>query len=140
MDEHKEDLKDIFTVSKKNTAKIFDVTKKTNPKYHQSIVKLQQDYIDAWKNVINSAISLELEYANNTGFLTNVSESTLQTVRDMVELSIQTYLQQNKFISDTVETTKQSFTTFNATTKSFTVLNKEIIEYLMSTYESKFST
>lgn len=45
------------------------------------------------KNVINSTISLELEYANNTGFLTNVSESTLQTIRDMAELSIQTYLQ-----------------------------------------------
>ena len=95
MKELVEDPKDIFTISKRNNAKLFDVTKKTNSKYHQSIVKLQQDYIDAWKKVINSAISLELEYANNAGFLTNVSESTLQTIRDMAELSIQTYLQQN---------------------------------------------
>ena len=140
MDELGKDSNDIFAISKKNTTKIFDAAKKTNPKYHQSIVKLQHDYIDAWKNVINSAISLELEYANNAGSLTNVSESTLQTIREMTELSIQAYLKQNMFLSDSVDTIKQSFSSFNATTKSFTNLNKEIMEYLMSIYDSKLST
>lgn len=140
MDKHNQKPKDIFTVSKKNTGIFFDITKKTSPKYHQSIVKLQQNYIDAWKNVMNSAISLELGFATNAGFLTNVSESSLQTIHDMTELSIQAYLQQNKIIYDTVETTKQSFTTFNDTTKSFTTFNKEILECLMSIYKPKLKT
>ncbi|MDH3341287.1 MAG: hypothetical protein OEL84_08375 [Nitrosopumilus sp.] len=100
-------------------------------------MKLQQDYIDAWKNVINSAIVLKLEYTNNAGFLANISESTPQNIRNMIELSIKTYLQQNKFLFDTVTMTKQSFTIFNNVTTSFTDLNKEIIDYLMSTYEPK---
>jgi hypothetical protein len=129
--------KDIFTISKQNASRFFDETKKTSPKYHQSIVKLQQDYIDAWKTVINSAISLEQEYASNAGLPTNVSESTLQTIRDMTELSIQAYLQQNKKILDGCETTAQTFTIFNETTKSFVSLNKEIMEYLLSVYEQK---
>ena len=140
MDELPQDQKNIFTVSKKNNAGFFGVTNKTSQKYNQSIGKLQQDYIDAWKNVINSAIVLRLEYANNAGFGTNISKSTLQNIRDMVELSIQTYLQQNKFLFDTVTMAKQSFTAFNNVTASFTDLNKEIIDYLMSAYEPKLRT
>jgi len=140
MKEFLQEQKDIFTISKKNNARFFDATKKISPKYHQSIVKLQQDYVDAWKTVINSAISLELEYANSAGFLPNVSESTLQTIHDMTELSIQAYLQQNKIMFDTVGTTEQTFATFNDTTKSFTSLNKEIMEFLMSMYGGKLKT
>ncbi|QLH06328.1 hypothetical protein [Nitrosopumilus ureiphilus] len=140
MNEFLQKHKDIFTISKTNNARFFDATKKISPKYHQSIVRLQQDYIDAWKTVINSAISLELEYANNAGFVPNVSESTLQTIHEMTELSIQAYLQQNKIIFDTVVTTKQAFATFNDTTKSFTSMNKEIMEFLMSMYEEKLKT
>lgn len=103
-------------------------------------MKLQQDYVDTWKTVINSAISLELEYANSVGFLPNVSESTLQTIHDMTELSIQAYLQQNKIMFDTVGITEQTFATFNDTTKSFTSLNKEIMEFLMSMYGGKLKT
>jgi len=138
--EFPQDPKNFFTISKKNNARFFNETRKISPKYHQSIVHLQQDYIDAWKTVINTAISLEQEYATNAGFLTNVSETTLQTIRDMVELSNQAYLQQNKLTFDTVKTTKDAFSIFNETTKSFALLNEEIIRYLMSIYDLKLKT
>jgi len=77
---------------------------------------------------------------NNAGFWTNISEPTSQNIRDMVELSIQTYLQQNTFLLDTVTMAKQSFITLNNVTTSFTDLNKEIIDYLMSTCEPKLRT
>ena len=38
-------------------------TEKTTPKYQDSAAELQKNYIAAWKNVINSAIALEQEYA-----------------------------------------------------------------------------
>ena len=55
-------------------------------------MKLQQDYIDAWKTMINSAISLEQEYAFEEGFLIDVPESVLQTIHDLTEASIQAHL------------------------------------------------
>lgn len=137
MGEMTQESKDVFTASKKSNARIFNATKNTSPEIHQSLVRLQQDYIDAWKTVINSAISLEKEYANKVGFLPKVSESSLQIINEMAEMSIQAYLKQNKFIFDTVGTTEQAFATFNDTTKSFTLINKEIMEFLMSKYGMK---
>lgn len=135
-----ESIQDVFSISKKNVVRFFNEARKTSPKYHQSLVKLQQDYVDAWKSVISYTISLEQEYATNVGFSTKVPDSTLQIIHDMTELSIQAYLQQNKSIFDTVETTKKAFTKFNETTKTFASLNKEIMEYLMSVYEQKLLT
>jgi len=54
--------KDVLTISKDNIDEILNHIQKTTPKYHQSVVDLQRDYIDAWKTVINTAISLEKEY------------------------------------------------------------------------------
>jgi len=140
MDAPPQDQKNIFMMSKKNTAEFFGVTKKTSQKYNKSIMKLQQNYIDVWKNVINAAISLELGCANNAVFLTNISESDLQIICDMTELSIQAYLRQNKFLFDRLTMTKQSFTTFSYAATSFAGLNKEIMGYLMSICEPKSRT
>lgn len=140
MNKSTHDQDNILSISKKNVDRFFNEVKKTSPKYHQSIVDLQQDYIDAWKTVINSAILLEQEYATQVGFLSNVPESRLQTIRDMIDVSIQAYLQQNKFTLDTAEATKQAFAVFNEHTKSFASLNKEIMGYLMSVFEQKLKT
>jgi len=140
MDKSSHESKDLFGVSKKNIARFFDEIEKSTPKYHQSVAKLQQDYIDAWKTVINSAISLEQEYAIKAGFKTEVPESVLKTIRDITDFSLQAYANQNKITVNTSETTKQAFKTFNQNTKSFATLNKEIMGYLMSVFEQKLNT
>ncbi|KEQ56438.1 hypothetical protein AAA799B03_01321 [Marine Group I thaumarchaeote SCGC AAA799-B03] len=128
---------DMFTISTRNINKFFREMEKNPTKYSKSFTKLQQEYINAWKTVINSVISLEREYASNAGFLTDATESSLQTVREMTDASIQAYLQQNMTTLLTVEATKQAFSTFNENTKSFVSLNEEIMEYLMSLFEQK---
>lgn len=128
---------DIFGVSKKNVDRFFDQIEKSSPKYHQSVAKLQQDYMDAWKTVINSAISLEQEYAIKAGYKTEVPESVLKTIRDITDISLQAYANQNKITANTSEATKQAFKTFNQNTKSFATLNKEIMGYIMSIFEQK---
>ena len=54
-----QESKDIFSVCKKNVDRFFQEIEKTTPRYQQSVSNLQQDYLDAWKNVISSAIALE---------------------------------------------------------------------------------
>ena len=140
MDKSSQESKDLFGVSKKNVERFFNEVEKSAPRYHQSVVKLQQDYIDAWKTVINSAISLEQEYATKAGYKTDVPESVLKTIRDITDISLQAYASQNKIATDTSEATKQAFKTFNQNTKSFATLNKEIMGYIMSVFEQKLNT
>ncbi len=140
MSKSNQNTKDIFGVSKKNIERFFTEIEKSSPKYHQSVAKLQQDYIDAWKTVINSAISLEQEYATNAGYKLEVPDSVLKTIRDITDISLQAYSNQNKISVDTSEATKQAFKTFNQNTKSFATLNKEIMGYIMSVFEQKLNT
>ena len=140
MSKSNQNTKDIFDVSKKNIERFFIEIEKSSPKYHQSVAKLQQDYIDAWKTVINSAISLEQEYATNAGYKLEVPDSVLKTIRDITDISLQAYVNQNKISVDTSEATKQAFKTFNQNTKSFATLNKEIMGYIMSVFEQKLNT
>ncbi len=139
MTKSSQESKDLFGVSKKNVERFFNEVEKSAPKYHQSVAKLQQDYIDAWKTVINSAISLEQEYATNAGYKMQVPDSVLKTIREITDISLQAYAQQNKINADTTEATKQAFKTFNQNTKSFATLNKEIMGYIMSVFEQKLN-
>jgi len=134
-----QEAKDIFSVCKKNVDKFFQEIEKTTPQYQQSIANLQQDYIDAWKNVISSAIALEKEYATKTGMHVNVPDATLQTVRDITEQAMKAYTSQNKILQDTTEVTKQAFSTFNQNTKSLASLNRNIMGFMMSVFEQKSS-
>lgn len=124
-------------MSKKNSERFFNQIKKTSPKYHQAMTNIQQDYVEAWKTVINSTISLEQEYAIKAGFLTDRYESSMQMIHEMIEASILAYLQQNQLIFDSNRITKQTFDTFMQNTKSFSSLNKEILEYLLNLFEQK---
>lgn len=128
---------DIFSLSQKNVNIFFNEIQNTTPKFNQSILKLHQDYVDAWKAVINSAILLEKEYATKVGLSVDVSDSILKTIHDITEISIKAYLQQNKLALDTSKVSKQVFDTFNQNTKSFVSLNQEIMDYLMSAFEKK---
>ncbi len=130
---------DIIGVSKKNIERFFNEIEKSTPKYNQTVSKLQQEYIDAWKTVINSAISLEQEYATKAGYKMDVPESVLRTIRDITDISLQAYAQQNKINADTTEATKQAFKTFNQNTKSFATLNREIMGFIMSVFEQKLN-
>jgi uncharacterized protein with PIN domain len=140
MDKSSHQSKDLFGISKKNIDRFFNEVEKSSPKYHQSVAKLQQDYIDAWKTVISSAISLEQEYAVKAGYKTEVPESVLKTIRDITDFSLEAYANQNKITTNTSEATKQAFKTFNQNTKSFATLNKEIMGYIMSVFEQKLNT
>ena len=131
---------DVFTLSKKNIRSFFNEIEKTSPEINQSLTKLQQNYIYAWKTLINSAISLEQEYVTKSGFMIDVPESVLQTIHDLTEASIQAYLQQNKLIINSAEASKQIFSIFNENTQSFTRLNEEIMGYLMFVFEQKSKT
>ena len=132
--------KDVFAECKQNVAKFFTEVEKSAPRYHQSIAKLQENYVEAWKNVINSAITLEQEYANKAGLNTHVPEATLKTIREITEQTLKAYETQNKIAVGSAEGTTEAFNAFNENTKSFASLNRNIMESMMSTFQQKSKT
>ncbi len=132
--------KDIFSVCKKNVDKFFSEIEKSTPRYQESLQKQQQDYLNAWKNVISSAISLEQEYATKAGFNVDVPEATLGAIREITQQAIKAYEVQNKVATDTAQATKQAFNAFNENTKAFASLNKNIMGFMMSAIQQYSKT
>ena len=132
--------KDIFSVCKKNVDKFFSEIEKSTPRYQESLQKQQQDYLNAWKNVISSAISLEQEYATKAGFNVDVPEATLSAIREITQQALKTYEVQNKVATDTAQATKQAFNAFNENTKAFASLNKNIMGFMMSAIQQYSKT
>ncbi len=135
-----QEQKDIFSVCKKNVDKFFSEIEKSTPRYQQSVQKQQRDYLNAWKSVINSAISLEQEYATKAGFNVDVPEATLSAIREVTQQAIKAYEAQNKVVMDASEATKQAFNALNENTKSFASLNRNIMGFIMSVLEQRPKT
>jgi hypothetical protein len=129
--------KDIFSICQKNVDKFFTDIEKSMPKYQESSAKLQKDYITAWKNVINSAIALEQEYATKAGLKVDVPEAAMDSVRTITKQVSETLTAQNKSVMDSAEITKQAFDAFNENTKSFASLNRNIMGFMMSVLEQR---
>jgi len=133
-------LKDVFTECKQNVAKFFSEVEKSTPRYEQSVARLQENYVEAWKNVINSAIALEQVYVNKAGLNAEVPEATLKIIRDITEQAIKAYETQNKITLDSADEITKTFNSFTENTKSFASLNKNIMESTMSSLKQKSKT
>ncbi len=135
-----QESKDIFSICTKNVEKFFSEVEKSVPKYQESAAELQKNYIAAWKNVINSAIALEQEYATKAGLRVDVPEATMDAVRTITRQTSDALAAQNKAVTNSSEATKQAFNAFNENTKSFASLNRNIMGFMMSVLEKSPTT
>jgi len=115
----------------------FSMKLKNQHHYQQLTSNIQQNYHEAWKNVINSSIALEQEYATKAGLKTDVPEGTLKAIQDITDQAIAVYTAQNKIAFDATDTTKKAFDAFNENTKSFATLNKNMMQLMMSVFTQK---
>lgn len=127
-----QESKEIYTVFKQNVDKYFDEVEKTTPQYLQSITNLQQEYTAAWKNAIESVISLQQEFATKAGINTNVPAVVVKLINDTTEEMIKARTVQNKVVLAAIDTTKQNVKTFNDNAKAFAELNENILQSWIS--------
>jgi len=132
MSKSADEPKNIFTECKKNTEKFFKEIDKSSPVYHQIATDIQRNYLDAWKNVINSSIAIQQEYATKTGLNVNIPEETIQAIQNMIERATIAYQNQNKFVFDSSETSKKAFDVFSENTMILASLNKNMMELMTS--------
>ncbi len=126
--------KDAFSVYQENVDKIFTTIKQSVPQYHQSITNIQQEYLQAYENIVDSSIALQKEYAKKFGIAATIPETMIKTIRDSTEEFAKAASIQNQIALATIDATQQNIKTFNDNAKSFANLNKNILQSWISTF------
>ncbi|MEK0318467.1 MAG: hypothetical protein QQN43_02715 [Nitrosopumilus sp.] len=136
-DKQTTNTKDVYGVSQQNVDKYFNGIKQQVPRYHQSVTNVQQEYLDACENIINSSISLQREFARKAGITTNVPEAALRAIRDTTEEIVKASTIQNQIALATIDATQQNIKTFNDNAKAFADLNKNILQSWISAFTQR---
>ncbi len=129
--------KDVFSVYQQNVDKLFNGIKQSVPQYHQSITNVQQEYLQAYENIVDSTITLQKEYAKKAGIATNIPEATLKVIHDTTEELVKAASIQNQITLATIDATQQNIKTFNDNAKSFADLNRNILRSWISAFTTK---
>jgi len=129
--------KDLFSICQENMDKIFNGIKQSVPQYHQSITNVQQEYLQAYENVVDSGMSLQKEYVKKAGIISNIPEATLKVIHDTTEEFLKAASIQNQVALATIDATQQNIKTFNDNAKLFADLNKNILQSWISTFTTK---
>ena len=129
--------KDVFFAYQENMDKVFTGIKQSVPQYHQSITNVQQEFLQAYENVVDSTIALQKECAKKAGIATNIPETTLKVIHDTTEEFVKAASIQNQITLATIDATQQNIKTFNDNAKSFADLNKNIMQSWISAFTAK---
>jgi len=131
------ETKDMFSVYQENVDKIFSGIRHSVPQYHQSITNVQQEYLQAYENIVDSTITLQKEYAKKAGIVTNIPQTTLKVIHDTTEEFVKAASIQNQITLATIDATQQNIKTFNDNAKSFADLNRNILQSWISAFTTK---
>ena len=125
---------DFFDVYKKNVEKYFENAVDSIPQNLQSWTNIQSEWYKAWKTAINSAISLQQEFAKKTGIDTDISEAAKTAIVDTNKQFIKAKSVQNQIIQATASAIQKNIQTWNNSASAFTDLNKNILQSWISTF------
>ena len=128
---------DVFSVYQENVDKLFNGIKQSVPQYHQSITNVQQEYLQAYENIVDSTITIQREYAKKAGIATSIPEATLKVIHDTTEEFVKAASIQNQITLATIDATQQNIKTFNDNAKSFADLNRNILRSWISAFTTK---
>jgi len=129
--------KDILSIYQKNIDKIFCGVKKSVPKYHQSITNLQQEYFQAFENMVDFSIVLQKEFATKENVVSDVPSTALKMINDTTEEFVKMFSIQTQITFASIDATQQNIKIFNDNIKSFVKLNKNILQSCISIFPTK---
>ena len=114
-------------------------TEKAFPHFQTSVTSLQQEYTEAFKNIVDSSIALQREFADKTGINTGLPQATEDAVKKSNEQINKVQDVQNKIALATIDATRQNIKTFNENAKAFADLNKSVMQSWITAFTPKFS-
>ena len=135
---NKTEKNDVFTTVEETVEKQIKSTEKSFPNYQTSVTSLQQEYTEAFQNVVESSIALQREFANKTGINTALPEATEDAVRKSNEQISKVQDVQSKIVLATIDATRQNIKTFNENAKAFADLNKGVLQSWLTAFTPKY--
>ena len=129
--------KDIFSVYQQNVDKFFSGIRTSVPQYHQAITNIQQEFIQAYENIADSAVTLQKEYAKKAGIASNIPETSIKAIQDTTEEVVKATSIQNQVTLATIDAAQQNIKTFNDNANSFAELNRNILQSWISVFATK---
>ncbi len=126
--------KDVFSVYQQNVDKFFTSIKQSVPQYHQSITNVQQEYLQAYENIVDSSFTMQKEFVRKSGIAANIPEATLKVIRDTTDEFVKATSMQNQIALATIDAAQQNIKTFNDNAKSFADLNKNVLQSWISAF------
>jgi len=135
---NKTEKNDVFATVEETVEKQIKSTEKSFPNYQTSVTSLQQEYTEAFQNVVESTIALQREFANKTGINTALPEATEDAVRKSNEQVGKVQDVQNKIALATIDATRQNIKTFNENAKAFAELNKGVLQSWLTAFTPKY--
>ena len=129
---------DVFTTVEETVEKQVKTTEKSFPNYQASVTSLQQEYTEAFQNIVDSTIALQREFANKTGINTALPEATESAVNKTNEQINKVQDVQNKIALATIDATRQNIKTFNENAKAFADLNKNVMQSWVTAFTPRY--
>ncbi len=126
--------KEIFAVYKQNVNRYFDEVEKNVAQYLQAVTNLQQECATACKNTIETAITVQQEFASKSGLYSNVPAAYLKMINDTTEEIVKTGSVQSKAALAAIDTVRQNVKTFNDNAKAFSEMNANVLQSWFSTW------
>ena len=130
--------KDVFSTVEATVDKQVHAAEKSFPNYQTSVTSLQQEYSEAFKNIVESTITLQRDFANKTGINTGLPEATENAVRKSNEQIGKVQDVQNKIALATIDATRQNIKTFNENATAFADLNKGVLQSWLTAFTPKY--
>ena len=96
---------DVFSSVEETVEKQVKSAEKSFPNYQTSVTSLQQEYTEAFQNIVDSTIALQREFANKTGINTALPEATENAVNKTNEQINKVQDVQNKITLATIDAT-----------------------------------
>ena len=135
---NKSEKNDVFSTVEQTVDKQVKSTEKSFPNYQASVTSLQQEYTEAFENIVESSIALQREFANKTGINTALPEATETAVRKTNEQISKVQDVQNKVVLATIDATRQNIKTFNENAKAFADLNKSVMQSWVTAFTPRY--
>ena len=129
---------DVFSTVEQTVDKQIKSTERVFPNYQTSVTSLQQEYTEAFENIVESSVALQREFANKTGINTALPEATETAVRKTNEQISKVQDVQNKVVLATIDATRQNVKTFNENAKAFADLNKNVMQSWVTAFTPRY--
>ena len=129
----------MFSNYQENMDKMFNSVKRSVPRYYQSTTDIQQELLQSFENMVRLSIMIPKEFASNIDITSNIPTPILHVIDDTTEEFVKITSIPNKMMLTIIDATQQNIKTFNANLKSFIDLNKNVLQFWIPIFSTKYN-